>query len=46
MMDLQQIYKQMRFKFRSLAEGTKSSVKSGLPASENSQGESVGGDPL
>jgi hypothetical protein len=34
MMDLRQIYKQMRFKFRTLAEGMKSSVKSGLPPLE------------
>ena len=33
-MDLRQIYKQMRFKFRTLSEGMKSSVKSGLPPRE------------
>jgi hypothetical protein len=35
MMDLRQIYKQMRFKFRTLAEGMKSSVKSGRTAAKN-----------
>jgi hypothetical protein len=43
MMDLPQIYKQMRFKFRTLVEGMKSSVKSG-PAEEMNQDASLAGD--